>query len=262
MSAQGDDHARCHSGGIDVATRRRGGGGDAVANCDRIRPASCEVVANCDHLRRRRDITDFGELPMSPAKKQSLIPVEQIEPRILLLRGQRVILDADLAELYGATTKRLNEQVKRNRGRFPDDFAWQVTAEEKAEVVTNCDHLARLKFSRNLPHAFTEHGALMAASVLNTPLRDRRKCLRHKGVRQIANSWPRTRSWHKNWLRWNEKSHRTTGPFSRWWPPSGDSHSPSRRRRGGSAFMSARRTNHEPNAATGSHRRPRRGRRG
>ena len=106
---------------------------------------------------------------MNPAKKQSLILVEQIEPRILLIRGQRVMLDADLAELYGTTTKRLNEQVKRNRGRFPLDFAWQLTTEEKTEVVANCDHLARLKFSRNLPHAFTEHGALMAAGVLNTP---------------------------------------------------------------------------------------------
>ena len=120
---------------------------------------------------------------MSLAKKQSLILVEQIEPRILLIRRQRIMLDADLAELYGTTTKRLNEQVKRNRGRFPVDFAWQLTTEEKTEVVANCDHLgadpagcrqiadhlARLKFSRNLPHAFTEHGALMLASVLNTP---------------------------------------------------------------------------------------------
>ena len=81
---------------------------------------------------------------MSPTKKQSLLLVEQIEPRILLIRGQRVILDADLAKLYGTTTKRLNEQVKRNRGRFPLDFAWQLTAAEKTEAVANCDHLARL----------------------------------------------------------------------------------------------------------------------
>jgi hypothetical protein len=99
----------------------------------------------------------------------SLIPVEQIEPRILLIRGQRIMLDADLARLYGVTTKRLNEQVKRNLDRFPADFAWSLTPAEKAEVVANCDHLARLKFSHSLPYAFTEHGALMAASVLNTP---------------------------------------------------------------------------------------------
>ena len=79
------------------------------------------------------------------------------------------MLDADLAELYGVSTKRLNEQVKRNHERFPADFMFQLTEEEKAQVVANCDHLNRLKFSPVLPHAFTEHGALMAASVLSTP---------------------------------------------------------------------------------------------
>lgn len=89
--------------------------------------------------------------------------------RILTLRGHRVILDADLAELYGVTTKRLNEQVKRNAARFPSDFMFRLTAREKAEVVANCDHLQRLKFSPTIPCAFTEHGAVMAASVLNSP---------------------------------------------------------------------------------------------
>src|SRR5205823_3434348 len=103
------------------------------------------------------------------AKSRQVVLVEQIEPRILLLRGQKVMLDADLAELYGVTTKRLNEQLKRNRDRFPGDFLFQITAEEKAEVVANCDHLAKLKFSRTLPNAFTEHGAIMVASILNTP---------------------------------------------------------------------------------------------
>ncbi len=88
---------------------------------------------------------------------KALIPVEVIEQRILLIRGQRVMLDADLAGLYGTTTKRLNEQVKRNRSRFPEDFMVQLTTKEKAEVVANCDHLAKLKFSPVLPNAFTEH---------------------------------------------------------------------------------------------------------
>ena len=92
-------------------------------------------------------------------------PVEQ---RILMLRGQRVLLDADLAELYDVPTKRLNEQMKRNRARFPAEFMFQLTRDEKAEVVANCDHLARLKFSPVLPYAFTEYGALMAANVLNS----------------------------------------------------------------------------------------------
>jgi hypothetical protein len=103
------------------------------------------------------------------SEKTSLIPVERIERSIFLIRGQKVMLDADLAELYGVTTKRLNEQVKRNRGRFPADFMFQFAAKEKIEVVANCDHLSKLKFSPVLPNAFTEHGAIMVASVLNTP---------------------------------------------------------------------------------------------
>ncbi len=96
------------------------------------------------------------------------ILVPQVANRILQLRGQRVMLDADLAELYGVTTKRLNEQVKRNADRFPGDFMFQLNAAEKAEVVANCDHLDQLKFSSSLPYAFTEHGALMLGNVLKS----------------------------------------------------------------------------------------------
>lgn len=99
----------------------------------------------------------------------NITPVAPIEQRIIALRGQRVMLDADLAAIYGVTTKRLNEQVKRNRTRFPADFMFQLTADEKANVVANCDHLQRLKYSPALPNAFTEHGAVMLASVLSTP---------------------------------------------------------------------------------------------
>ena len=73
--------------------------------------------------------------------QKTIIPIGQIEQRILLIRGQRVMLDADLAALYGTTTKRLNEQVKRNQGRFPEDFMFQLSKKEKAEVVAICDHL-------------------------------------------------------------------------------------------------------------------------
>jgi hypothetical protein len=83
--------------------------------------------------------------------KYPVIPTERIEGVILLIRNRKVILDAFLAGLYGVTTKRLNEQVKRNSERFPCDFMFQLTAEEKAGVVTNCDHLARLKYSPTLP---------------------------------------------------------------------------------------------------------------
>lgn len=97
------------------------------------------------------------------------VKIKQIQQLILLIRGKKVMLDADLARLYGVPTKRLNEQVKRNRDRFPQDFMFQISAEEKTEVVAKCDHLAKLKFSPTHPYAFTEHGAIMLAAVLNTP---------------------------------------------------------------------------------------------
>ena len=100
--------------------------------------------------------------------KKSMIPVERIENSILLIRAHKVMLDADLAELYGVPTKALNQAVKRNKDRFPQDFMFQLTKAEKEEVVTNCDHLKRLKFSSNLPYAFTEHGTIMLATILNS----------------------------------------------------------------------------------------------
>jgi len=102
------------------------------------------------------------------AGKKSLVVAESIEMRILTIRGQKVMLDADLAELYGVPTKVLNQAVKRNADRFPEDFMFQLTAAEKTEVVTNCDHLAKLKYSPTLPYAFTEHGALMLGNVLKS----------------------------------------------------------------------------------------------
>ena len=95
--------------------------------------------------------------------------VDLVEPLILTIRGQKVLVDSDLAALYGTATKVLNQAVKRNTDRFPTDFMFRLTDAEKKEVVTNCDHLARLRFSPSRPQVFTEHGAIMAASVLNTP---------------------------------------------------------------------------------------------
>jgi hypothetical protein len=102
-------------------------------------------------------------------EKKVIVPVGKIEQRILLIRGEKVIVDADLAEFYGVPTKRMNEQVKRNKARFPEDFMFQLSFEEKSEVVANCDHLSKLKYSKALPYVFTEHGAIMVASVLNSP---------------------------------------------------------------------------------------------
>jgi hypothetical protein len=98
----------------------------------------------------------------------ALLPM-RIESRILTLRGQRVLIDSDLAELYGVPTKALNQSVKRNAIRFPVDFMFQLNTVEKAEVVTNCDHLSKLKFSKTLPHAFTEFGAIALSNVLASP---------------------------------------------------------------------------------------------
>jgi len=100
--------------------------------------------------------------------ERALIPVEPIEKVITQIRASKVIIDADLARIYGVTTKKLNQAVKRNMHRFPSDFLFQLTPQEKDEVVTICDHLRSLKYSPFLPFAFTEHGAIMAASVLNS----------------------------------------------------------------------------------------------
>ncbi len=99
------------------------------------------------------------------------IPAQQIAQSILLLRGHKVLLDADLAVLYGVTTKRFNEQVRRNRARFPADFMFQIS---EADWDSLRSRFATLKAGRGqhrkyLPYAFTEHGAIMAATILNTP---------------------------------------------------------------------------------------------
>ena len=101
--------------------------------------------------------------------KQSLAP-DQIERMIYVIRGQRVMLDADLARLYGVTTMALNQAVKRNAERFPDDFAYQLTQQEVAHlisqnVISSLGHGGR----RKLPQVFTEHGVAMLASVLKSP---------------------------------------------------------------------------------------------
>ena len=99
---------------------------------------------------------------------KAIIPAERIESCILLIRGQKVMIDTDLAELYVVPTKAFNQAVKRNQVRFPEDFMFRLNRREKAEVVTNCDHLKRLKFSPGLPNAFTEQGVAMLSSVLRS----------------------------------------------------------------------------------------------
>ncbi len=90
--------------------------------------------------------------------EKDIILESTISKRILTIRGTKVMLDFDLSELYNVTTKVLNQAVKRNKLRFPVDFMFQLNNKEKDKVVTNCDHLNKLKFSSKLPYAFTEHG--------------------------------------------------------------------------------------------------------
>ena len=102
-------------------------------------------------------------------KTTAIVLAKRVASKILILRNQRVILDTDLAELYGVPVKRLNEQVKRNRQRFPQDFLFALTAAEHRNLrsqfaISGSKHGGR----RYLPNAFTEHGAIMAASVLNS----------------------------------------------------------------------------------------------
>ena len=108
---------------------------------------------------------------MSQNDDTALVPIEQISSSVLLVRGHRVILDRDLAAIYGVKTGRLNEAVKRNAARFPADFMFELTREEAESLRSQ---IAILKSGRGghvkfLPHAFTEHGAIQAANVLNSP---------------------------------------------------------------------------------------------
>jgi ORF6N domain len=99
---------------------------------------------------------------------KELVPQETIEQRIFIIRGHKVMIDRDLAELYGVSTKRLNEQVKRNIDRFPGNFMFQLSEQEKLELVAICDRFEPLKHSTVFPYAFTEHGVAMLSSVLNS----------------------------------------------------------------------------------------------
>lgn len=105
---------------------------------------------------------------MNKNKNHITVPEETLIAKIFLIRGKKVMIDRDLAELYSVPTKRLNEQIKRNAKRFPGHFMFQLTNEEKNELVANCDRLKNLKHSSSLPYAFTEYGVLQAANVLNS----------------------------------------------------------------------------------------------
>lgn len=92
-----------------------------------------------------------------------------VEDKIIEIRNKHVIIDSDIAQLYGVETKRINEAVSRNPEKFPEGYLVELTEQEKQEVVANCDHLTSLKFSPNLPKAFTEKGLYMLATILKSP---------------------------------------------------------------------------------------------
>jgi len=108
-------------------------------------------------------------MPTAKTKRIPPLNTDSISRRIMLVRGQKVVIDSELADLYGVETRRLNEQVRRNANRFPPDFMFQVTAAEYADLMSQIatSNVGR-GGRRKLPLAFTEHGALMAATVLNT----------------------------------------------------------------------------------------------
>lgn len=118
---------------------------------------------------------ETGESPREEIMKsgKDAVPSSQIEDRIYTIRSKRVMLDSDLAALYGVTTSRLNEQVSRNPGRFPEDFAFSLEKHEvtdlMSQIATSSGNPRRHGGRRKTPRVFTEHGAIMAASVLNTP---------------------------------------------------------------------------------------------
>lgn len=110
-----------------------------------------ELVTNCDRLQNNE-----------------VIVATPIESRIMSIRGKQIMIDRDLAELYGVETKRLNEAVKRNIERFPERFRFQLTKEEMAELVANCDRFNSLKHSTARSYAFTEQGVAMLSTVLRS----------------------------------------------------------------------------------------------
>ena len=101
--------------------------------------------------------------------------------------------------MYGVSTRVLNQAAKRNRARFPEDFMFRLRATEKAEVITNCDHLRPLRFSPSLPYAFTEHGAIMMASLLNTQVAVDASVQVVRAFVRLRKSWQPTKTSPTSW---------------------------------------------------------------
>ena len=129
-----------------------------VAKCD----TPNKVVAICDHPE---EVIANCENPQENSLSQY-----DIEKLIVSVRGEQVLIDQDIARIYGVTTKRLNQQAKRNIARFPESFRFELTKEEVGEVVANCDHLQSLKYRPTLPYAFTEQGIGQLSTVVHSKI--------------------------------------------------------------------------------------------
>ena len=114
----------------------------------------------------RRNLLYLSPKPRISYEQRQLDSLARIEQRTIKLRRQRMLIDADLTELYGVPTRMLNQTVRRNIERFPEDFMFTLNSAEKPQGITACDHLAKLKFSKALPLAYTEHGPVMASAAL------------------------------------------------------------------------------------------------
>ena len=132
-----------------------------VTNCDLQKDAPVEVVAKCNHPDEVIANCDHLENDLSQ---------HDIEKLIITVRGEQVLIDQDIARIYGVSTKRLNQQAKRNIARFPSSFRFELTKEEVKEVVANCDHLQSLKFRPTLPFAYTEQGIGQLSSVVHSQI--------------------------------------------------------------------------------------------
>lgn len=131
------------------------------------------------------------------------VPVGRIENSIFLIRGQKVILDRDLAAIYGVPTFRFNEAVKRNRDRFPEDFMFQLTQEEVETLISqNAMSKPGRGGRRTLPYAFTEHGAVMAANILKSPLAVQMSVTVVRTFIKMREMLIEQRDLAKNWRTW------------------------------------------------------------
>ena len=128
---------------------------EVVAICDNLE----EVIANCDN------------------PQETTLSQYDIEKLIVTVRGEQVLIDQDIARLYGVTTSRLNQQAKRNIERFPESFRFQLTKEERDEVVANCDNLRSLKFYPSLPYAYTEQGIGQLSTVVHSKIAIKRSIM-------------------------------------------------------------------------------------